>query len=210
MATVRGGAVRPHVQAFADACKDATGADNYGTYNGHDPSIDRALDIFVPVSSDTLGNAICDFAIANLDRFGVDYIIYRQRIYNPDIKVAWRPMAERGPAERWNTVNHFDHVHISFEPTGADTGSAPPAPPAPEPQPQPSEEDEGMKFVAVDSDRGIFLVGSKIEDDGKINARHMGTPEEIVSFVESGTVADYDKRPVMKAAVFDQYFRVVG
>ena len=111
---VRGGKVRAHVQAFADACSAATGADNFGTYNGHSPSIDRALDIFHRVGDDKLPDAICGFAIENLDRYGVDYIISLQRIYNPEVAMRWRPMADRGNP----TQNHFDHVHISFEPTG--------------------------------------------------------------------------------------------
>lgn len=109
----QGGTVYLHVQAFADALSEATGADSFGTYLGHDPRLEQALDIFTPTDSRTLGDAICDFAIANLDRFAVDYIIYRQRIFNPEIKADWRPMADRGSL----TNNHFDHVHISFEET---------------------------------------------------------------------------------------------
>lgn len=67
-----------------------------------------------------------------------------------------------------------------------------------------------MKFIAVDNDRGIFLAGENVEDDGKVNARHVGSPEEITAMVESGAISHYDKRPVMPAAVFDAYYRVVG
>lgn len=202
MTTVRGGAVRRHVQAFADACSAATGADNFGTYNGHDPSIDRALDIFVPVSSRTLGDAICDFAQQNEERYGVHYVIYRQHIWNPDITNNWRPMADRGNP----TQNHFDHVHVSFD------ASAPMADdkPAPAPIPEPQEENEGMKLIAVDSDRGIFLAGETVEEDGKVLARHVGSPEQVAALVESGAVSNYDKRPVLAAGVFDAYYRVVG
>lgn len=112
-ALVRGGTVRPHVQAFADAVKEATGANSFGTYPGHDPSIDLALDIFVAVNSVVLGNKITTFAIENIKRFGIDYIIYRQHIYNPEIAKYWRQMEDRGNP----TQNHYDHVHISFEPT---------------------------------------------------------------------------------------------
>jgi len=140
MATVNGGVVRPHVQAFADACQQATGAPSYGTYPGHQPTIDRALDIFTPTSSRTLGDAICAFAIDHLAWFGVDYIIYRQHIYNPEIATYWRLMEDRGSP----TANHMDHVHVSFEPTGAVT----PPGPQPAPQPQPEDEgDEGMRLI---------------------------------------------------------------
>jgi hypothetical protein len=111
IANIRGGfVVLPHVQAFADAVEEATGADSFGTYAGHDPTPERALDIFVPTTSQELGDAIAAFAIANLDRFGIWYLIYRQRIYNPSIVDHWRDMADRGSL----TQNHFDHVHVSF------------------------------------------------------------------------------------------------
>lgn len=205
MAKVRGGiAVRSHVQAFADACQAATGADNFGTYNGHSPSADRALDIFVPVNSDTLGNAIAQFAIDNLEGYGVDYIIYRQRIYNPEIAPYWRGMADRGDL----TQNHYDHVHVSFEGTAPKPGPIPA--PIPTPDPEPIQEDDGMKFIAVAEERGIFLTSEKIEEDGKINARYVGDPREITSLVESGAVTNYDKRPEMPVAVFESFYRQVG
>lgn len=120
MATVRGGVVLPHVQAFADAVSRATGAESFGTYPDHDPTMDRALDIFVPPDDATLGNAIAAFAIEHLDKYGVDYIIFRQRIYNPEIATYWRQMERRGSATVFDLIqNHYNHVHISFEATGS-------------------------------------------------------------------------------------------
>ncbi len=148
-ALVRGGTVRPHVQAFADAVSEATGAASFGTYNGHDPSIDLALDIFVPVNSRTLGDAICAFALANLERFGTDYVIYRQRIYNPEVAGYWRDMADRGSP----TQNHFDHVHVSFEPTAPAPAPQPPAPPPPAPQ----EDAMGTDHILLTYGSGVAL-----------------------------------------------------
>jgi len=122
------GKVLPHVQRFADALSAATGADSFGTYVGHDPSLERALDIFVPVDSAVLGTKITDFAIAHLDESGIWYLIYRQRIYNPQIASYWRPMADRGSP----TANHFDHVHISFEDTAPEPNPIPVPPKEPE------------------------------------------------------------------------------
>lgn len=205
MATVRGGiAVRPHVQSFADACQAATGASNFGTYNGHSPTADRALDIFVPVNSAELGTAICDFAIKNLEDYGVDYIIYRQRIYNPEVAPYWRGMPDRGDL----TQNHYDHVHISFEPTAPKPGPVPA--PIPTPEPEPIQEDDGMKLIAVSEGRGIFLAGETVEEDGKILARHVGSPNEVTALVESGAVVNYDKRPELPVAVFEAFYRQVG
>lgn len=194
---IAGYEVLPHVQRFADDIRKATRVQSIGTYPGHSPSIDRALDLFHALSDKALASAISDFAIANQKRYGVRYVIDRQRIWHR-LDPFWRDMEDRGD----NTQNHFDHDHVSFE-TEAEE-------PDPDPTPEPHEEDDGMKFIAVDNDRGIFLAGENVEDDGKVNARHVGSPEEITAMVESGAISHYDKRPVMPAAVFDAYYRVVG
>lgn len=54
--------------AFVDAVSHATGTDSFGTYLGHDPRLEQAIDIFTPTDSDPLGEAKCNFAIANLTR----------------------------------------------------------------------------------------------------------------------------------------------
>ena len=118
MAIVRGGKVLLHVQAFADAVSEAAKAESFGTYPGHSPSLDRAIDIFTPTNSSTLGDKICAFALSNWPRFGVRYIIYRQRI-NWNDGHGWRLMEDRGDL----TQNHFDHVHVSFESEPATTGT---------------------------------------------------------------------------------------
>lgn len=134
VASIEGGPVRPHVQAFADALSKAVGQRSFGTYPGHQPTQDRALDIFHNVGDDGRADAICDFAIVNYERFGLTYIISRQRIYNPSIgRSYWRDMEDRGGT----TANHFDHVHISFNESAANF-------PDPTPEPKPKEEDEDM------------------------------------------------------------------
>jgi len=124
---VRGGKVRPHVQAFADDCARATGAQSFGTYPGHQPSQDRALDIFHRIGDHALADRICDFYVANWRQYGGDYIISRRRIWNPEVSPNWRPMGDRGGP----TQNHEDHAHVSFEPT---------APPSPTPGPPPDND----------------------------------------------------------------------
>ncbi len=115
MATVRGGIVLPHVQAFANDLQDhAPDVNNFGTYPGHSPSLNRALDIFHAIGDNSKADTICRFAIDNLDYYGVDYVISRKRIYNPEVLTDWRNMSDRGGA----TQNHYDHVHVSFEETG--------------------------------------------------------------------------------------------
>ncbi len=98
--------VRPHVQAFADAlCRD-TGSCDSGSYNGHQPSADLAIDNFVPVRS-ALGDRVAEWALANRGRFGAEYVIWKQRI---NFGSGWRLMEDRGSI----TQNHYDHVHVSF------------------------------------------------------------------------------------------------
>jgi hypothetical protein len=61
-------------------------------------------------SNTSQGNAIADFLIADAKEFGVDHIIYRQRIWTP-YRPTWRHMANRGSA----TANHMDHVHVAVK-----------------------------------------------------------------------------------------------
>ncbi|MCA1569716.1 MAG: hypothetical protein LC798_05220 [Chloroflexi bacterium] len=150
MATVRGGKVRPHVQAFADACQKATGASSYGTYPGHQPTLDRALDIFHGVNDTRLSAAVCDFALQNWEHFGLDYIISRRRIYNPEISRSWRLMADRGGV----TQNHEDHVHVSFEPVGAATSG-------PSPKPIESIESEENDMIMIWHKGALYLLTAR-------------------------------------------------
>jgi len=56
----------------------------------------------------THGNNVAQFAINNASKYGVKYIIWRQRIY--DLRSpGWKAMSDRGGV----TANHYDHVHIS-------------------------------------------------------------------------------------------------
>lgn len=115
MAFVENGPVRPHVQAFADEGHQKFGA-RFTTYNGHSPDRVLALDCW-DTNADM--DALIDFARKNHDHFGIDYCIWKQRIWNPEIKDSWRAMANRGSV----TANHFDHGHISFEGSGKATPS---------------------------------------------------------------------------------------
>lgn len=72
----------------------------------------QALDIMV--SSD-LGTQIANFVMANRAELGVEYIIWRQRIWRPATSSTWRGMSSRGGA----TANHMDHVHVTTYGTSA-------------------------------------------------------------------------------------------
>ena len=60
------------------------------------------------ISSAGQGDAVASYAIANMGRFGITYVIWQQRIWLAG-SGGWRAMEDRGSA----TANHFDHVHIS-------------------------------------------------------------------------------------------------
>lgn len=75
-----------------------------------------ATDFMVELDSKA-GREIAEWAMENSDSLGVKYIIWSQRIWNPDIDGSkkpwseWRLMKDRGDP----TQNHRDHPHISFK-----------------------------------------------------------------------------------------------
>lgn len=86
---------------------------NVGGWRAHSLSVHqfgRAID-FMTYSNVSQGNAIAAFVIAHAKEFGVDHVIYRQRIWTP-YRATWRHMANRGSA----TANHMDHVHVAVKP----------------------------------------------------------------------------------------------
>lgn len=115
---VSGGPVVAHAQSFANAMCNATGACSISTYNGHHPTADRALDILAsnaygqyPSDNYVLGDRVANFALSNWGTYRIWYVIWRQRInYNDGL--GWQWMADRGSI----TQNHYDHVHVSFNP----------------------------------------------------------------------------------------------
>lgn len=55
------------------------------------------------------GDRIAACALRNQEALGISYVIWKQRVNYGD---GWERMEDRGDA----TENHFDHVHISFQP----------------------------------------------------------------------------------------------
>ena len=113
---IDGPPVKPHVQVFAnDACREKQ-ACRASTYGGHQPSADLALDFptgedygKLPTDGHAFGDALAEFGVANREKYRIEYVIYRQRI---NFGQGWEPMEDRGSI----TQNHFDHVHVSFDP----------------------------------------------------------------------------------------------
>ncbi|WP_067827189.1 hypothetical protein [Actinomadura kijaniata] len=59
-------------------------------------------------AAQALGDRAAAYAIAHGRRLGINYVIWRQRIYSMH-SPGWRSMSNRGGV----TANHYDHVHIS-------------------------------------------------------------------------------------------------
>lgn len=65
-----------------------------------------ALDLMVDTAT---GNQIAQYVLSHQSEFEVKYVIWRQRI---NMGSGWEQMEDRGSP----TANHYDHVHVSFEP----------------------------------------------------------------------------------------------
>lgn len=94
---------------------DLFGVMNIGGYRPGDPGdhgSGLALDVMVP-GNPGLGDAVAQWAVANMGSLNVSYVIWQQRI---NMGGGWSGMEDRGSI----TANHYDHVHISLNP-GAGT-----------------------------------------------------------------------------------------
>jgi hypothetical protein len=115
--TGRLGPVQPHVRTAAEILGCAFGKPTVlgiaGRGGPSDHPKGRALDFLVDRPT---GDALAACAVRNREALGVSYVIWRQRI---DTGGGFRPMEDRGSP----TANHFDHVHVSFDPS-AGTGGA--------------------------------------------------------------------------------------
>ncbi|MFC7491233.1 MULTISPECIES: hypothetical protein [unclassified Knoellia] len=67
----------------------------------------RAVDVMV---SGSTGDAVAQWAVNNMSRLDITYVIWKQRIWLSGAS-GWRSMDDRGSV----TANHYDHVHISVE-----------------------------------------------------------------------------------------------
>jgi hypothetical protein len=79
-----------------------------------------AIDVMIPnphtPQGIELGNQIAGYALANAKRWGVNHVIWRQKIYPGVGTGSWT--ADYGS----ETANHYDHVHIATNGGGYPTG----------------------------------------------------------------------------------------
>ena len=109
--------LQPKAEAFRQEIAAKFGITNIGGYREGDPEDHGkglAVDVMVPTNSE-LGDQVAQYAIDNMDRAGISYIIWKQQFYMPVNNIygpanTWNQMPDRGG----DTANHNDHVHISF------------------------------------------------------------------------------------------------
>ena len=109
--------LQPQAEAFRQEVAAKFGITNIGGYRAGDPDDHGkglAVDVMVPTNSE-LGDQVAQYAIDNMDRAGISYIIWKQQFYMPVNNIygpanTWNQMPDRGG----DTANHNDHVHISF------------------------------------------------------------------------------------------------
>lgn len=109
--------LQPQAEAFRQEIAAKFGITNIGGYRAGDPDDHGkglAVDVMVPTSSQ-LGDQVAQYAIDNMDRAGISYVIWKQQFYMPVDNIygpanSWNQMPDRGG----DTANHYDHVHISF------------------------------------------------------------------------------------------------
>lgn len=117
------GKVQPQSAALANTVGPMFNIDTVGGYRANDPYPDHpsglAVDFMVPLTAtgQATGDALAEHVRENAQTYGVEYIIWNQRIWHSSRPTeGWRQMADRGSA----TQNHRDHVHVTLlaDPTG--------------------------------------------------------------------------------------------
>ncbi len=98
-----------HIWATQPAIKTMFGKRNSST---PDHPAGRAVDVMIPNyrTNKALGWRIAEYYRANARQFGINYIIFDQKIWSVGRNAqGWRAMSGRGS----DAANHKDHVHIN-------------------------------------------------------------------------------------------------
>jgi hypothetical protein len=104
---VENGLLPDTIKVHRAVCAKFPSIVSYGGIAGRgEHATGHSLDIMV--SSD-VGTEIATYLQENRAELGVEYLIWRQRIWRPATSNAWRGMSDRGGA----TANHMDHVHVT-------------------------------------------------------------------------------------------------
>lgn len=111
--------LQPQTIRFKEQVINELGLTDIGGYRPGDPEDHGkglAVDVMVPESSE-IGDRVAKYAIDHIEENGISYIIWKQRFYAPVDNIygpanTWNEMPDRGSV----TENHYDHVHVSFNP----------------------------------------------------------------------------------------------
>lgn len=111
--------LQPQTIRFKEQVINELGLTDIGGYRPGDPEDHGkglAVDVMVPESS-AIGDQVAQYAIDHIQENGISYIIWKQRFYAPVDNIygpanTWNEMPDRGSV----TENHYDHVHVSFNP----------------------------------------------------------------------------------------------
>lgn len=111
--------LQPKAAEYKEEVADKFGVTNFSLYrpgSNDDHGKGLAVDFVVNDNTD-LGDQIANYATSDMESNDINYVIWKQRFYaNYD--------SYYGPANTWNlmpdrggdTANHYDHVHVSFNP----------------------------------------------------------------------------------------------
>ena len=111
--------LQPKVAEYKEEVADKFGVTNFSLYRpGSNDDHGKGLAFDFVVNDNTeLGDQIANYATSDMESNDINYVIWKQRFYaNYD--------SYYGPANTWNlmpdrggdTANHYDHVHVSFNP----------------------------------------------------------------------------------------------
>ena len=111
--------LQPKVAEYKEEVADKFGVTNFSLYRpGSNDDHGEGLAVDFVVNDNTeLGDQIANYATSDMESNDINYVIWKQRFYaNYD--------SYYGPANTWNlmpdrggdTANHYDHVHVSFNP----------------------------------------------------------------------------------------------
>jgi hypothetical protein len=97
----------PNAQRLCTAIQANFGLSNIGGYRAGDGEHGTGQAVDFMISGQAQGDAIAAWVQQHVGQFNVEYVIWRQRYWEPG--GAWRLMPDRGSP----TANHYDHVHVT-------------------------------------------------------------------------------------------------
>ena len=97
----------PNAQRICTAIQANFGLSNIGGYRAGDGDHGTGQAVDFMISGQAQGDAIAAWVQQHVGQFNVEYVIWRQRYWEPG--GAWRLMEDRGSP----TANHYDHVHVT-------------------------------------------------------------------------------------------------